>query len=231
MEGTNGTNANGIGDALDLPGLSADQLTSTQAGLSPELRQLHRKILENFVRSGIAPGQERLETVALRLALDTHVALDQLEASDLIVRDTATGEITGAYPFSATPTRHRVEVAGGEPVYAMCAVDALGIPGMLGRDGVITSADPIDGTPIRVEIRAGRAVWQPEGAVVFIGSTGQVGSIAQTCCSVINFFASTASAQEFQRRRGGVTGRLLSQDEALELGRAAFSRLLHSDHG
>ncbi|MGH3546890.1 MAG: organomercurial lyase [Pseudonocardiaceae bacterium] len=33
-----------------------------------------------------------------------------------------------AYPFSAAPTRHRVRLATGVDTYAMCVIDALGIP-------------------------------------------------------------------------------------------------------
>jgi len=38
-----------------------------------------------------------------------------------------------------------VELAGGPAVFAMCAVDALGIPQMLRRDGRISSVDPASG--------------------------------------------------------------------------------------
>lgn len=218
-----------IGDVPELAGISADRLTSAQAGLSPELRRLHRAILDSFVQLGSAPDQDRLKDDASKLGLDMGIALEQLEESDLIVRDRPTGRIVGVYPFSAVPTRHRVHIADGKPVYAMCAIDALGIPDMLGKDGVIVSEDPVDSSPIRVEVHAGRADWNPASAVVFVGSTGQDGSIAQTCCSVINFFASPASAKEFQTRNPGVTGRVLSQQEALELGRSVFGQLARED--
>lgn len=52
-----------------------------------------------------------------------------------------------------TPTAHRVELDGLPAVWAMCAIDALGLPAMAGRDGRITSADPADGTPIEVTVR------------------------------------------------------------------------------
>ncbi|MFE4416059.1 organomercurial lyase [Streptomyces sp. NPDC056821] len=41
------------------------------------------------------------------------------------------------------PTAHRVRLASGIEVSAMCAIDTLGIPDMLGPDVVITSTDPI----------------------------------------------------------------------------------------
>ena len=43
------------------------------------------------------------------------------------------------YPFSAATTAHTVAIEGGPTVFAMCAVDALGIADMLGTDVTITS--------------------------------------------------------------------------------------------
>ena len=53
----------------------------------------------------------------------------------------------------------------------MCAIDALGIPAMLGTDAVITSSDPLTGEPVTVTFTGGRASWDPPGAVVFDGCT------------------------------------------------------------
>ena len=38
----------------------------------------------------------------------------------------------------------------------MCAIDALGIPAMLGQDVVITSQDPVTGEPVTGHRRPGR---------------------------------------------------------------------------
>jgi hypothetical protein len=47
------------------------------------------------------------------------------------------GQITAAYPFSVLPTRHLVRIAGHAAVFAMCAIDALGISAMTGRPVMI----------------------------------------------------------------------------------------------
>ena len=36
-------------------------------------------------------------------------------------------------------------------MYAMCAIDALGLPVMAGRDGQITATDPYHDGPVQVE--------------------------------------------------------------------------------
>jgi alkylmercury lyase len=50
----------------------------------------------------------------------------------------------------------------------MCAIDALGIPQMTGRDGVIVAADPHSGEPVRVELGAGEWRWSPPATAVLV---------------------------------------------------------------
>lgn len=215
--------------SLDRMDVVADLLLRAHSNLPPLLRRLHRAILTHFAENGVAPGIGELNAEASKLGLDADSAIETLEASDLVTRDTATGAIQGAYPFSARPTRHRVRISGGNPVYAMCAVDALGIPHMLARDATIESEDPVSRSAIRVDFQKGKAIWTPASTVVFAGSNGEDGSIAQTCCVVVNFFSSKESAEAFQRARPEVKGRVLSQAEALDMGRKTFGGLLEGD--
>lgn len=141
---------------------------------------------------------------------------------DLIHRDPATGAITSAYPFSGRPTPHRVEVRGGRPVYAMCAVDALGIPFMVGQDATVVSHDPATGEPVRVEIAAGQARWDPPTAVVFVPASDADGPAALTRCPHVNFFHSPAAVDAYLRAHPGVQGHLLTAAEAVEAGRRVF---------
>ncbi|XDO64454.1 organomercurial lyase [Streptomyces sp. RLB1-33] len=87
-----------------------------------------------------------------------------------------------AYPFSATPTAHRVHIAHGTEVWAMCAIDALGIPDMLGTDALITSADPVTGETITVTSTGGHMTWQPSTAVVYVGQRSCTGPAADVAC-------------------------------------------------
>ena len=80
------------------------------------------------------------------------------------------GQIAVAYPFSATPTRHRVRIGGHVDVYAMCAIDSLGVAAMLGRDTRIESVDVTTGDPVTVTTTGGHTSWESAGAVVFIGA-------------------------------------------------------------
>lgn len=97
-----------------------------------------------------------------------------------MIRLDGDGRVRAAYPFSAVPTAHAVTIEGGPSVYAMCAIDALGMADMLGRNMVIASLDPRSGDAIRVTVENGHVSWRPDSAVVFVGADLPSG---QDCCS------------------------------------------------
>jgi hypothetical protein len=106
-----------------------------QRSLSPPLRSLHRRILRHFTDHATAPLRQLLGEWAHDLGVDLDAALGQLVAADLIETDpTAPARLLGAYPFTAIARGHTVQIDGGPTVQAYCAVDALGISRMLGRD-------------------------------------------------------------------------------------------------
>ncbi|MEV4178413.1 organomercurial lyase, partial [Nonomuraea sp. NPDC049709] len=127
--------------------------------------------------AGAAPPAAELTRAAAPYGVSAEQVLAELHAADFLRLDdrgegdgNGAGQIRAAYPFSASPTRHRVQINGGPAVFAMCAIDALGIAAMLGRDVRITSADPLDERPVTVEVTAaGQARWAPASAVVFAG--------------------------------------------------------------
>jgi hypothetical protein len=215
-----------VDEALRLADIPGEIMARKGAGLgAPELA-LHRAILRAFPALGGPPTPAWLRQTAAALGLDPASALAALHERDLVRRDPATGAITCAYPFSGVPTAHRVELAGARPVHAMCAVDALGVPFMFGRDARISSVDPLSGTPVRIEVRAGEAHWEPAEAAVFVGKACREGPSAEACCSVINFFRSAAAAEAFRRAHPELPGRVLAGAEAVEAGRRVFGAVL-----
>jgi hypothetical protein len=92
-----------------------------------------------FAGTGGPPARTDLEKLTAgsgRSAADILVGMHERD----VIRLDAEGIPVVAYPFSAVPTTHKVRVAERE-VYAMCAIDALGIAHMLAVDSVITSPD------------------------------------------------------------------------------------------
>ncbi|MEV0288655.1 alkylmercury lyase family protein [Kribbella sp. NPDC050820] len=208
---------------------SADQLRAALAGVAPPTeilsawrtravplnakeRAAHQAILRAFAAAGRPSAQD---PAVLR-------ALHDADA----IRLTSYGEIAVAYPFSATPTRHRVRIGDRVDVYAMCAVDALGIAPMVGEDTVISSVDVTTGRPITVVTRDGRSTWSPDTAVVFVGADAGGGPSADCCCDYLNFFADRSAGDRWMAAHPGVPGQLISHHEAEELGARLFGHLL-----
>ncbi|MFJ6621584.1 alkylmercury lyase family protein [Kitasatospora sp. NPDC091335] len=131
-----------------------------------------------------------------------------------------------ACPFSAVPTRHRVRLGSGVEVWSMCAIDALGIPAMLGQDAVISSTDPVSGDAVTVTSADGVLRWDPVDAVVFVGQRPGGGPAAAACCDALNFFTGAANAGAWTSRHPDVPGRTVGRSEAERVGRETFGHLL-----
>jgi Alkylmercury lyase len=102
------------------------------------LRAGHQAVLRSFMHTATAPGMPSLARHAA--PFEVSLVLAELADGDFVCLDEA-GQITAAYPFSALATRHRVQISGEATVFAMCAIDALGIAAMTGCPVVIESAD------------------------------------------------------------------------------------------
>ncbi|MGH2514697.1 MAG: organomercurial lyase [Ktedonobacterales bacterium] len=119
--------------------------------------RFYRAILLTFPAHGGPPDRATLRQLARGFGLHLEVTLALLAAQDLVQRDPATGAITAAYPFSGVPTAHRVHLAAtpdypAVELFAMCALDALGIPLLLQRAATITSEDRLTREPVRVSV-------------------------------------------------------------------------------
>lgn len=185
-------------------------------GLPEESRGPHRLILGGFLATGRAPDREWLREHGIG-ADDVR----RLSTEDLVQLDEA-GGVAVAYPFSGRPTAHRVHLAGGPEVWAMCAIDALGIPLMAGRAGVIESRDALTGEPIRVSMDG----WEPAGTVVLVARSAGGGPISCCACPHMNFHASAESARSYLDDHDGLSGQVLDQAAAVELADLCFGSLL-----
>ena len=188
-------------------------------------RSVHRRILRQLA-SGRSVTDEQLAEWTAAEGLDADQAAAALEERDLAHRDRELGGIAIAYPFSAKPTAHRVRLAGGVEVFAMCALDALGIAFMTDRATQISSTDPASGEPIEISVDpAGSSHWRPQGAVVVVACAGS-GPSAASLCPNTNFAASPAQGRAALESVAGGSGTLLSLPEAIETGRSIFGSML-----
>ncbi|NUR31341.1 MAG: hypothetical protein HOV83_36785 [Catenulispora sp.] len=184
MTSTNTGTSNSINDFAERSGITL--MNQAQATLTSQLRELHRAILSEFVDTGAAPTVAWITDKASLLGLEPGQAIADLSAADLV--HTAEDTATVAYPFSGTPTTHRVEFDDGPATWAMCGGDALGIPLMTGRSATITSADPQTGEPVRIRYDEGTWTWTPDSTVMLVAATTGCGTAAEAACRYIHFF-------------------------------------------
>ncbi len=214
-------------EGLTLAGWRAAGTGSRQAALPPQVRSLHQSVLRQFLSEGEAPHRGWMSEQARGLGLDADAAIRLLTAADLVHLD-HDGRVSVAYPFSGVPCGHRVQLASGAAVWAMCAVDALGIPQMADRNATITAADPSTGEPVTVEARDGRWLWTPATTVVLVAQTTAGGPSAECTCGHVNFYSHTEHAKTYLDDHPELTGRVLDQGTAVELAAEVFGRLLRN---
>lgn len=188
-------------------------------------RGLYRWILRYFA-SGSAPSVDEVAAAAHAGGVDVATAVRSMVDIDLIQLSDH-GAIDSAYPFSARPTTHTVVLDDGTSLHAMCAVDALGIPSMLHRAGVIYAEDPASGGPIRIQVDpSGAALAQPADAVVVCAVARGPGPLSSLCCPLVNTFESRATAERFLGNRPELSGSILSVSDAAACGSAVFGGVL-----
>jgi Alkylmercury lyase len=215
--------------------------------------RFYRALLLIFPQRGEPPDQELLQQLADRFEVELEATLTTLSAHDLVQRDATIGAIRAAYPFAGVPTAHRVTLltdpsdSDGVQVYAMCALDALGIPLILRRAALITSLDALTGAAVRVRIwpmddttggdESGlpgwKAEWNPATAVVYArpehptADIPDTRDIAAACrCPVTNFFTAPAQAHRWAEQHGAPGDVLLGPIEALQRAARRFGGLL-----
>ena len=197
-----------------------------QAALAAPLRELHRAVLRRFLDTGHPPARDWLAQTAGELGLGG-TGIAELEAADLVHLDGET--VAVAYPFSGSPTRQQVELDGFPALYAMCAIDALGIPAMAGRDGRIAATDPQNGAPVVISVQRGQWRWTPAEAVVVFACAVGCGTDCESwevMCPHTTFHASRDSARAYLAAHDGIDGEILDPQTAIEAGRRNFGPLL-----
>lgn len=211
---------------------SGSWVSKRLAGLPEPERRLHRRILRSMA-GGNEVAASDLAGWASEEGLNTNSALEALAGRDLALRDPGTGGISVAYPFSARPTAHRVSFADGLDVFAMCAIDALGVPFMVGEAVEVRSTDPATGAQIEVSLDAsGASDSRPPDTVVVLGCANTDASSSHSAnglCPHTNFAVSPASGQAQLDVLTGCAGVVLSMSKAIAAGREIFGALL-ADH-
>jgi Alkylmercury lyase len=189
------------------------------AGLSPAARRLYALILYRFTEGG-PPDRDELSDLGFDAA-----ALSELVNCDLVQLG-ADAEIAVAYPFSTLPTRHQVVTEDGRTYWAMCAIDALGMPYLLHQAAEIRAHEPDSDRAITVAIDpdAQTVRADPAHAAAVVARAGD-GCAAGCACPHINLFGSSAAAHR-HLVASELHGTVLDLPGAMAAGRRTFGDLL-----
>jgi predicted Zn-ribbon and HTH transcriptional regulator len=159
--------------------------------LTPLESQTLREIFRAILTSGKAPTLEELGRVLKTSGEETIRVLDSLEEMDLLLRKRGTQRIVSIYPFSLVPTRHHVILEDGRKLFAMCAVDAVGMPNMFDENVKVVSQCDWCKSEITIGIKDGQVATmsRPDIQIWNLEKPGE-GPDAEVCCPAISFFCS-----------------------------------------
>ena len=156
------------------------------------------QIFKVILRSGRVPTIDELRRFLKEADDDVIRVLDKLAEKDLLLRRTGTQQMVSIYPLSLEPTKHQVVLEDGKKLFAMCAVDAVGLPNMFNKDVEVISECGWCKEKITLEIKNGEVVAKSHPQVVIWNLERQEGPSAETCCPVINFFCSSEHLREWE---------------------------------
>ena len=203
---------------------SLQRLARAQLGCNED--DVRKAILRGFAEHGRAPNVRELAHVLGITVESVREACRTLAGYDLIVWRDDEARIVSAYPFSGLPTAHQVLIEGHRTLYAMCAIDALGMPFMLGQGGRVRSSCFFCQKPVQIDIEDSMVSEATPGTLVVWFSNRDGCCIAEVRCPLMNFFCGEEDLRAWLRRASNEQGIGLSLMEALEVGKATFGELL-----
>jgi len=177
--------------------------------VSQEEIEVLKYTFETILKSGMAPSIDECCSSLKKSRKEIIHTFDELERKDILLRKRGTQEIISIYPLSLIPTEHRIILENGNELFAMCAVDALGMPAMFSKNVTIISKCTRCKKEITIEIRNAEITSMSHPDVTIYSPMSQVAPAAQTCCPSVNFFCSTQHAQKWveedPKRAGRIT--------------------------
>ena len=190
--------------------------------LDSHTRRLHRSLIDAVLTTGSVPS---LPALAAQLATTPEAirhGIRALAAGDYLACD-ADGQLQCLYPLSVTPTPHEVFVNGARR-FAMCAIDALGMPAMLDRELEIAGHCAVCDTPIAIRVRPGVIVARDPSPAMVVTRRDEAEPAHAACCPFTVFVCGPKHANRLVHRIAETHA--LSLVEALTRAEEIFAGLL-----
>jgi hypothetical protein len=166
--------------------------------LKPEENEVLSSIFRFVLRHGKGPTIEEMRLSLKRSDEEIIRALDELEKNgDFLLRKKGTQEIVSIYPVSLKPTEHQIFLEDGTRLFAMCAIDALGMPIMFNKNVRVVSRCEECKSEMVFEIKSEEITFMSHPDATICSPKRQVYPAAETCCPLANFFCSKKHADEW----------------------------------
>ena len=198
-------------------------LKERQDDCSKQIKELHQQIIRSFVDKGRILTRAEMEHYVSNL----DDAVNILKGRDMVVF-TEDGVPLGAYPFTMDAREHTVHV-NGHRVHAMCALDALAVGPMFGKETHVVSRCRVTGDRISIH-QAGNTIVNPEesGDVCFgiiWGAENAGACCADSLCMEMMFLRDSETAQQWLAD-DPKNREIFALQEAAEFGGRFFSPLV-----
>ena len=185
-------------------------------------RRVHRVLLEGLLEQGTLPDTGTLAAKAEVGPADLPARLRELAAADYLALDDDR-RVTCLYPLSPIPTSHAVAI-DGQRRYAMCAIDLLGIPAMLGRELALAGRCAACEAPIALRVRPGELTMADPATTLVVARRDEAEPAVTACCPFTVFACGPTHAEQVAEQTPGT--RVLPLDHALVHAEALFGDLL-----
>ncbi len=198
-------------------------LKGCQDRCAPDIKQLHQHILQSFVTEGRGLSRQEMASKVQ----DICEAIDVLSKNDMMTVS-ASGELTGAYPFCVDEREHSVRV-NGHVLFAMCALDALAVAPMFQTEVEVISRCVLTDEPVVIQMLGEKISNLNEVSNVYFGITWSAtdanSSCADSLCREMVFLRSAVTAQQWLAE-SDCDRDIFSLSEAVEFASRFFSPLL-----
>lgn len=124
------------------------------------------------------------------------------------------GNIIAFSGLSTVPTKHRF-IVNGKMLYTWCVVDAILFAEWLDVEVNVHSSDPIDSSPIELQINGGQLLWtNPYPLFISWVESVDTCNIRGSICNHVSFFASERTAKQWLKNNPD--GKILTLEDFFE---------------
>ena len=173
--------------------------------LNPSEKEILRAIFSTILELRKALPIEVLKLKTKKSADEIIRILDELEQKDVLLRNKGTQEIVSIYPISLTPTNHQVILEDGNRLFAMCALDAVGLPNLFNKNAEVISQCEWCKQKINLEIKNGQLTKKSHPDIHIWNTKDIVMPAAKTCCPLVNFFCSEKHLKEWENKNSDLS--------------------------